>query len=56
MDIVTEQMNAKITSLEATVIDLTRNLEFTQSEILNLKSELKELKKFDNEQKNKIGY
>ena len=55
MDIVTDQMKARITSLETTVSDLTRSLEFTQSEVHDLKSEVKELKKSDNEQESKIG-
>ena len=48
MDIVTEQMNARITSLKVRVSDLTRSLEFKESQVLDLKSEVKE-------QENKIG-
>ena len=44
MDIVTKQMKARITSLETTVGDLTRSLEFTKSKVHDLKSEVKELK------------
>lgn len=55
MNIVTEQLSARIKSLENTVAELTRSLEFTQAEAVDLKSYIKELKKTNSEQSKIIG-
>lgn len=42
MDVVVKQMNDQITKLESTISDLTTSLEFTQRELDDMKSEIKE--------------
>lgn len=44
-------MDSKITTLEGTVADLVKSLEFTQAEVVEYKGELKSLKKSESEAK-----
>ena len=49
MDVVSEQLKSRITSLESTVSDLRTSLEFSQAEIVDLKNEVKNYDKINRE-------
>lgn len=51
MDIVVEQLKSRIQTMEGTIADLIKSLEFTQAEVLDYKGEIKSLRKSDNEKK-----
>lgn len=54
MDTVANELKSKITTLEPTVSDLTTSLEFSQSEIAELKKDGKTLLKFKLERSSEI--
>ncbi|MPC19425.1 hypothetical protein E2C01_012339 [Portunus trituberculatus] len=54
MDIVVEQLKDRILTVERTMTDLTRSLEFTQAETVDLKNEVKMLRKSEAEYKTTI--
>ena len=56
LDIVTEQFKQRISSLENTVSDLTKSLQFTQAEVVDLQNEIRALKKSDSEYKARNSY
>ena len=45
MDIVVKQLYEKIKSVESTTADLTRSLEFSQADLIELQNEVRELRK-----------
>ncbi len=49
MDFVVDQFKSRIREAEVTIQDLTRSLEFSQAEVKDLQSEVKELRKFASE-------
>ena len=51
MDFVAEQFKSRIQEAEITIQDLTRSLEFSQAEVKDLQSEVREFKKFASESK-----
>ncbi|KAK3884855.1 hypothetical protein Pcinc_010896 [Petrolisthes cinctipes] len=48
LDFIVEQLNSRIKATEETVRDLTRSLEFSQAEVKDLQSQVIELVKKDN--------
>ncbi|KAK3889929.1 hypothetical protein Pcinc_006083 [Petrolisthes cinctipes] len=48
LDVIVEQLNSRIKGTEETVRDLTRSLEFSQAEVKDLQSQVIELVKKDN--------
>ncbi|KAK3895726.1 hypothetical protein Pcinc_000649 [Petrolisthes cinctipes] len=51
MDLVVQQQNSKIITMEGTIADLIRSLEFTQVQMLDFKGELNSLQKTESENK-----
>ena len=56
MDLVVEQMTSRIKECEGNVGDLIRSLEFSQSEVLDLKNEVKFLQKADSDKQKVIEH
>lgn len=54
LDVVTKQFQARISSMEGTISELTKSLEFTQAEVLDLKREADHLKKSNSDSQAKI--
>ncbi|KAK4309380.1 hypothetical protein Pmani_018985 [Petrolisthes manimaculis] len=54
LDVIVEQLNSRIKATEETVRDLTRSLEFSQAEVKDLQSQVSELMKRDNSNKDII--
>ena len=54
MEVIVNQFESMIATLEAFVRDLTMSLEFTQTEVLEQKGEIKLLRKNENEYKTRI--
>ena len=54
IDIVVEQLTSRIQTIEGTIADLIKSLEFTQAEAKDLQSEVKVLRKSNTEKKTLI--
>lgn len=55
LDIVVEQFKARVSSLESRIQELTRSLEFTQAEVLDLKEDLKAVRKSNSDKETTVN-
>lgn len=55
VDVVVEHLNGRLQATEGTITSLTKSLEFSQAELLDLKNEVRKLQKSDADKQAEIN-